>query len=167
MKFTSKMQSTKQVFENLIGIWSIKRILGNYGTAEGIAKFTLQNHSQTTTNSSDEKLLVINYREDLKVKYDINLGPNVENSAYKEYVYSYDLARDKIIKKFADGNLFYELSIDFDKQTAMGDHLCQKDLYKATYSFSHPHNFVLTYYVKGPEKDYAIETEFRKQISDS
>lgn len=174
MKFTTKMQSTKQVFENLVGIWSIKRVLGNYGTAEGIAKFTLQNPIQTSMSNSgngpaysDEKTLVINYREDLQVKYDINLGPNVENSAYKEYVYSYDVARDKIIKKFADGNLFYELTIDFDKQTANGDHLCEKDLYKATYSFCHPHNFVLTYYVNGPKKDYLIETEFTKQVTDS
>lgn len=167
------MQSTKQIFENLVGIWSIKRVLGNYGTAEGIAKFTLQNQIQIaennvengTVNPLDEKTLVIDYREELQVKYDVSLGSTVDNSAYKEYVYLYDTVRDKIIKKFTNGNLFYELSIDFDKQTANGDHLCEKDLYKATYSFNHPHNFVLTYCVNGPKKDYLIETEFTKQVT--
>lgn len=174
MKFITKMQSTKQIFENLVGIWSIKRILGNYGTAEGTAKFTPSNPNKTaannlenrTENSSNENTLVIDYREDVHVKYDSSLGPNVENTAYKEYVYLYDTARDKIIKKFTNGNLFYELSIDFDKQSAHGDHLCEKDMYKATYTFSSPRNFVLTYYVNGPQKDYLIETEFTKQVTD-
>lgn len=168
------MQSTKQIFDNLIGIWSIKRILGNFGTAEGTAKFTLQNNNETTSNAttSDENTLVINYREDLIVKYDNNvssqqLSPNVENSAYKEYVYLYDMARDKIIKKFTTGNLFYELSIDFEKQIANGDHLCEKDFYKASYDFIDPENFVLTYFVNGPKKDYLIKTEFTKQVTDS
>ncbi len=169
------MQSTRQIYDNFVGTWSIKRVLGNYGTAEGIAKFTLQNHSETATYDSDnhtaqspnEETLLINYREDLHVKYDNDLGPNVENTAYKEYVYLYDKARDKIVKKFSNGNLFYELSIDFDKQTANGDHLCEKDMYKAMYKFSNPHSFSLTYFVNGPKKDYLIETEFTKQLTDS
>lgn len=169
------MQSTKQIFENLLGIWSIKRVLGNYGTAEGIAKFTLQNQTGIPVNDSDNSSVtnsgnssdVINYREDLQVKYDNNFGPNVENTAYKEYVYLYDKARDKIVKQFTNGNLFYELSIDFDKQIAHGDHLCEKDMYKATYNFLNPQKFVLTYYVNGPQKHYLIETEFTKQFTDS
>lgn len=168
------MQSTKQIFDNLIGIWSIKRVLGNYGTAEGTAKFTLQNPKETilSATSSDENTLVINYREDLQVKYDSNFasqqqGTNVENTAYKEYVYLYDMARDKILKKFTNGNLFYELSIDFEKQVANGDHLCEKDFYNASYDFIDPQNFVLTYFVKGPKKDYEIKTEFTKQVTDS
>jgi len=106
----------------------------------------------------------------LRVKYDNNfppaqqLGQNVENTAYKEYVYLYDVARDKIIKKFTTGNVFYELSIDFEKQVANGDHLCDKDFYKAFYSFTDPQNFVLTYFVNGPKKDYEIETKFTKQL---
>lgn len=164
MKFSVKMQSTKQIFENLIGIWSIKRVLGSYGTAEGQAKFTLKN--QIPEIPSGEQTLIIDYREDLHVKYDNDLGPNIESTAYKEYVYLYDIVRDKIIKKFTNGNLFYELSMDFDKQTAHGDHLCDKDMYKALYSFTGPRNFVLTYYVNGPKKDYVIETEFTKQDPD-
>lgn len=175
------MQSTRQVFENLVGVWSIKRVLGNFGTAEGTAKFTLQNQNKTETTSNSmesgtsdvpSNAIVINYREDLKVKYDNNtlsgpqLGSNVENTAYKEYVYMYDKARDKIMKKFTNGNLFYELSIDFENQTANGDHLCEKDFYKATYNFANLENFVLTYYVDGPKKDYLIETEFTKQVTE-
>lgn len=175
MKFITKMQSTKLIFENFVGLWSIKRVLGNYGTAEGVAKFALQNEHGTiknslgneTQNSSDEKTFAIDYREDLQVKCNTDFGPNVENSAYKEYVYEYDMNRDKIVKKFTNGNLFYELSIDFDKQTAHGDHLCEKDMYKAIYTFSDPQTFTLTYYVNGPKKDYLIETEFRKLVTDS
>lgn len=169
MKSLNKMQSTKQIFENFIGVWSIKRILGNYGTAEGIAKFTLHNHQNeaSTNDSSNGKTLVIDYREDVQVKYANDLGPNVENTAYKEYVYLYETARDKIIKKFTNGNLFYELTIDFDKETALGDHLCEKDMYKAVYTFAHPRSFTLTYYVNGPQKDYLIETEFTKQVADA
>lgn len=169
------MQSTKQIFENLIGIWSIKRVLGNFGTAEGTARFTLQHQGEKNKsnqsgqhgdNGINDDLLVIDYREDLQVKYDSD-APNAENTAYKEYVYLYDKSRDKIIKKFTNGNLFYELSIDFEKQTARGDHLCEKDMYKALYTFSNPQNFHLTYFVDGPKKDYLIETEFTKQVTTS
>ncbi|KAG4067225.1 hypothetical protein HA402_000216 [Bradysia odoriphaga] len=171
MKFIPKMQSTKQIFDNLVGIWSIKRVLGNYGTAEGTAKFTLQNQAPNKFENQTERrtndVLVINYREDLQVKYLSDLGPNIENTAYKEYVYLYDKARDKIVKKFTNGNLFYELSIDFEKQTANGDHLCEKDMYKALYTFVNPQNFILTYFVNGPKKDYLIETAFTKQVTRS
>lgn len=170
------MQSTKQIFENLVGIWSIKRVLGNFGTAVGTAKFTLQNQNEISANKSEnqsehsinDELLVIDYREDLQVNYDSDIEPNnVQNTAYKEYVYLYDKTRDKIFKKFTNGNLFYELAIDFEKQTAHGDHLCEKDMYKALYTFSGQQNFILTYFVNGPKKDYLIETEFTKRISNN
>jgi hypothetical protein len=138
----------KNLFHSLIGIWDIKRTLGNYGTAKGIATFTLKN-----SNS-------ILYREDLNLKF----FKFSAVKAYKEYIYNYNEDNNKIIKHFTDNKVFYELNFIADKfyKAYAGSYICGKDTYKATYNFLKNDKFVLSYEVKGLNKDYIIETEFTK-----
>jgi hypothetical protein len=138
----------KNLFNSFAGVWNIKRTLGNYGIAKGIATFTLK----------DSNSLL--YREDLNVKF----FTSPVTKAYKEYIYNYNEDNNKIIKHFADNKVFYELNFISDKfyKAYAGPYICGKDTYKATYNFLKNDNFTLSYEVKGLHKDYIIETEFTK-----
>jgi len=144
--------STKELFKYFIGSWDINRIVGSVGTAQGIAKFILKENNS------------ILFREDVKVNYNHS---SKSESAYKEYIYDYNEDNQKLTKKFMDDRLFYELVPDFSKSLAYGDHLCECDFYKATYIFLNEDNFVLSYDVKGPQKDYVIETKFKRISKDA
>ena len=79
----------------------------------------------------------------------------------------YDASRDKITKYFEDGRLFYDLQfVEQSESSALGDHLCEADRYKAFYHFISTDNFVLKYDILGPEKDYTIRTEFIRDKKD-
>lgn len=135
----------KKLFYNFIGAWQIRRILGNDGVAEGLAKFILQFKD------------CIIYQEEIKVKFN---NSKMTQNAYKEYIYFYDSKNDNIIKKFIDDTEFYYLNFESNNQKAYGKHLCKKDTYKATYDFLSENNFTLKYGVSGPSKDYTIYTEY-------
>lgn len=152
------MKSAKQVFTNLVGCWRIRRVLGSYGHGEGLAQFTLTPDPFT-----------LNYREDIEVKYTAESGlkqPGVSGTAYQEYVYLFDEERDKIIKRFVDGRHFYELKMNLETLEGEGEHLCEKDLYQAKYKFQDSNHFTLSYDVKGPEKEYVIQTLFTRDDGD-
>jgi len=139
------MNSSREIFKYFIGTWDINRIVGAAGIAHGIARFI-----QKDSNN-------ILFREDLNVIYNNSSKSEI---AYKEYLYWYNQETQKIVKKFIDNRLFYELNHDFEDRKAYGDHLCECDMYKATYTFLDEGSFILTYEVKGPQKDYVIETKF-------
>jgi len=138
----------KQIFESLDGKWSLLRSLGEHGIIHGTAIFD---------KSSNSSMLL--YREDFLIK---NFNQNTMQS-YKEYEYYYD--QGKIIKYFKPVNnknlRFYELKF-IENNFAIAVHICNLDRYEAEYRFYNLNNFKLKYYVKGPNKDYIIDTEFRK-----
>ncbi len=82
--------------------------------------------------------------------------------AYKEYIYYYDIINDKIYVTFSDGSFFYNLAINVNENMtrACGEHICNRDYYKAAYSFFNDRYFSLHYQIIGPHKDYRIETDF-------
>ncbi len=148
------MNSAKQVFKNFVGCWRLRRVLGSYGHGEGTANFIL----------TSECPLTIHYREELVVNYTTESGlkGNVGGTAHQEYIYVYEEERDKILKRFMDGRNFYEIKLDLDKMEGDGEHLCDEDFYKAKYTFKDCNNFALFYDVKGPQKDYVIQTAFTR-----
>jgi len=146
-EYMENMKSSKEIFKYFVGSWDINRIVGHIGIAQGVAKFVLKDSHN------------ILYREDLNVLYNNSTKPE---SAYKEYIYIYNQDTQKIMKKFTDNRLFYELTHDFNGRKAYGEHLCECDNYKATYEFLNQDCFTLSYDVRGPQKDYVIETKFTR-----
>lgn len=132
-----------KIFKNLTGTWNLSREIENFGRAAGTATFVY-----TELNS-------IHYREDIKVE------PFTTDSykAFREYFYKYDKEEDKIIMYFKDLKLFSELEIYGEKNLA-GEHLCGLDNYNVLFDFLSQDKFITSYYVKGPKKDYKIETTY-------
>lgn len=141
----------EQIFKSLSGRWSLNRVLGAYGEIEGFATF-----------SENRDINILNYREDFNVN---NFNQNSMHS-YKEY--EYHLFESKIMKCFKSENdqrqVFYELEFLSD-DFAVAKHMCNLDSYDVEYNFSSLGNFKLKYSVKGPRKDYIIETEFSKILA--
>lgn len=82
---------------------------------------------------------------------------------YRDYIYC--LNPDSIDVYFASHQKkqghFYRLNFSSDNK-ASGSHLCRDDFYKATYTFLNENNFSLQFEVKGPRKDFLIETTFKR-----
>ncbi|WP_341747494.1 DUF6314 family protein [Candidatus Tisiphia endosymbiont of Dascillus cervinus] len=158
--FTKKQffKVEEYIFHNLVGTYAITRILGNYGTAKGIAYF-IEDKGHSSPHSR------ILYREDLDVEYYSNTN---RVKAFKEYLYS--LEQNRIVKYFVNENnngLFYQLhfisNIPFqDKVQAKGTHQCNLDIYQANYTFLNKNSFELSYKVLGPNKNYTIKTSFTR-----
>ncbi len=81
-------------------------------------------------------------------------------NAYREYVYHYDEIADQIYVTFSDGRFFYHLELDEYRYQACGEHICNRDHYKANYSFFNNSHFSLCYEIAGYKKDYIIESDF-------
>lgn len=91
---------------------------------------------------------------------------NTENGhplkTFNSYFYVFNANTSTLEKHFVNdtntkGKLFYILSED---KTA--SHLCGQDTYKASYEVSKPSEFIITYSVAGPRKDYVLRTLFTK-----
>lgn len=138
----------RQIFDSLVGKWNLQRTLGRHGVIHGTAAFNIGVQPN-----------VLLYREDFIIK---NLNQSLVHS-YKEYEYHFDQA--KIIKYFKqtsnESSIFYELEF-IEDNFAVATHLCNQDNYKAEYRFYDYGKFKLKYCVKGPSKDYTIDTEFIK-----
>lgn len=162
----------KKVFKQLpFKRWSIKtKITGLYCgqerdyTGVGIASYTVLTHKY--------KLL---YREDLK----LDQGSSIIDT-FKEYLYVYEPKLGKVGVFFVDihsenkqnsDRLFHY--IDWDNITnpcllsGQGNHSCRDDSYQTYYKFNFLDstliNFNLKHIVKGPKKDYMIESNFIDQ----
>ncbi|MFP3018559.1 MAG: DUF6314 family protein [Candidatus Tisiphia sp.] len=155
----TNLENHLNIFHNLVGTYAITRILGNYGTAKGIAYFIEDKEHIYLPHSR------ILYREELDVEY---YGNTNRVKAFKEYLYS--LEQNKIVKYFVNENnnaLFYQLhfisNTPFqDKVQAKGIHQCNLDLYQANYTFLNKNSFELSYKVLGPNKNYTIKTSFTR-----
>lgn len=154
----TNLENHLNIFHNLVGTYAITRILGNYGTAKGIAYF-IEDKGHSSPHSR------ILYREELDVEY---YGNTNRVKAFKEYLYS--LEQNKIVKYFVNENnngLFYQLHFISntplqDKVQAKGTHQCNLDIYQANYTFLNKNSFELSYKVLGPNKNYTIKTSFTR-----
>ena len=140
------MKSTKEIFDSWVGEWKISRRLGEYGTIEGVAKFS---------HDVGEQVL---YREDLLLTY----FSIISKPVYREYTYFYN--NGEIEKKFHDqtnlNQKFYALIFDDLHLTATGKYICNQDAYLAYYNFFSKNQFSLSYKVEGPNKQYIITSSY-------
>lgn len=134
----------KKIFDSLEGHWQWRRTISEQGTAQGKASFTRLSPTQLA------------YREDGLL--------STQSTDFKMFrTYTYQLEEENISVFFAGhtNSLFHRLQFT-SPITASASHLCLCDHYEATYTFLNPTTFRLTYQVKGPKKDYTIDTTFEK-----
>ncbi|MBS0350149.1 MAG: hypothetical protein JSR33_02995 [Proteobacteria bacterium] len=144
-----------QIFNNFKGVWKFERFISNEGSVKGQATF------------AEIKPNVLKYSE---TGVWIMADKNMEIS--RQYQYHYNPETDKIIVFFDENppRLFYELNVAFAEAKtsvctiATGEHLCNKDTYKATYKFISSNQFTLFYQVNGPRKQYVIQTNFELDL---
>lgn len=136
------MNNSINYFALFEGTWVFNRSISGSGTSAGKATYIKE--------GSDTLL----YRED-------GLFTNLDGVSFQNFrMYCYRLENGLISVYFTDGKPFHTLQFDGDKAT--GHHLCACDHYDAEYLFEAPDRFRLSYKVKGPKKDYTIETLFQK-----
>ena len=173
------------IFDSLKGSWRLKRSLNSVltgfpsGVFEGTATWT----SRSPTAHSVASELLYTEQGELKMENGTTLRAN------RKYVYRYNADEDKIsawfVKedtKVADGKeevdyLFHDLEVQQkeDGWIALGEHLCNKDMYWAFYDFRSPSVtkvdngvdvFGIRYKVKGPQKDYTSDTAYQRTFND-
>ena len=139
-----------ELLEQLVGTWKVERKIDEFPDVTGIATFTSERGG-------------LKYHED--VSYTRN---NEQVQAFQDY--EYRLAEDGIALYFLHGeragNLFMNLRFDQvddeDPSQAEAVHLCGDDKYEGLFTFTDKDRFSIWYKVTGPEKDYAIFTQYTR-----
>lgn len=143
------MSPVASIFRSLEGKWTFARTISGQGTVKGIATFQKKPYLNDALFYREEGVFTSNEGKVLQ--------------AYRDYVYRYDAKEDSISVYFAEEPERFFQRLEFSKNwtSAKALHCCGQDTYDATYEFHLPEKFFLTYFVKGPKKDYTIETEFK------
>jgi hypothetical protein len=149
------------VLSAMIGSWKFHRSIVHYSDNHRLE------HVHGTVRYSRPKLDYVLYREDGFYQ----LTPEKSLNVFREYEYlvTHDMLEIYFVESGQRAHLF--LSLKFRPQTendnrnvwvATSDHLCIKDLYKATFQVTldglGATEIVMTYRVKGPTKDYESTT---------
>ena len=136
-----------KVFHSLRGGWRFERNIAGHGRMNGCAEFA---------QMSDEDL---SYAEN-----GVHELPGGEKLGFFQK-YIYRLNEGNLLAYFADLRPFHALCLYPDggilKAAAM--HLCGADQYRGEYIFHDNNNFLLKWDVKGPKKNYVIETRYKRQ----
>lgn len=147
--------SLKDIFNIIPGKWKLTRNIKDIAYAEGCAYFTLK-YKDT-----------INYFEEVEVKYFAFNSSNIisKTKARRNYIFEFNLTNNIIYQYFADNQLYTKLKPEMAKDKTLkysGKHLCSNDEYYNIYEFVDQNNFKVLNQVKGPHKDYSIETLYKK-----
>lgn len=155
------MKFIENIFYNLIGNYSIRRILSNQGTGEGTAHFIGYDPIKQHAASQSSNKNIVLYREELNINY-----YNNKSMVKASRKYLYILRQNTIIKYFYDDNdnsLFYQMYFTSVLPVkAEGIHQCNLDTYIAHYIFYNSDRFNLNYNVLGPYKNYTIQTSYTR-----
>lgn len=137
-----------KVFQSFRGAWAFERKVFErsalFGSVRGEARFKEQNPHTFL------------YRED--GEYTLVSGPSMR--AFREYLYLLQENNISVYHRGHSSDLFMELRQH--EQMLQGRHLCNKDDYRAEYTFHGPGEFQVVYHIQGPQKDQRIETVFRR-----
>ncbi len=137
----------KTIFNWLKGTWDFQRNIPE-GLAIGTATF------RETAQSN-----ALHYHETGRV-----ILNNKKSVFHNSYLYVLDCSSALFIyflEQEKTGRLFHVLT--FDENKASGKHLCNLDHYYSQYEFNFAEqSFELRTEVKGPKKEWAIVTKFKK-----
>ena len=136
------------IIEFLRGDWDVERLItdrrsGQDGAFRGTAWFR-------PTADSD----VLEYTEDGELQFGSHHGPARRSLIYRGRA---DGAADV---RFADGREFYRL--DLRAGAWQADHPCRADSYHVTITRLSPDSFTEVWRVAGPDKDYELDTTYRR-----
>ncbi len=139
-----------QFFSVLPGDWQLRRDVSNFGTFEGMARFTPSNPS--TLRYSEKGILTGHVGQQFH--------------AYKEYVYTCDGTSIFVYFDETPLRLFHSITLlptsaDGPWQGA-ASHLCGQDVYLTYYTITSPHAFTIQHHVRGPKKSFQIVSEYVK-----
>ena len=138
----------QHIFSRLRGEWVLTRTVGHDGVMTGRAAFTDKPGASSSL---------------LYTEQGINRLPGGEEfDFFQNYLYQSDDAGLHVF--FADGRTFHTLDFETDRR-AKARHLCGNDLYQGTYAFHDDDHFSVTWSVKGPKKDFVIQTKYNRQGS--
>ncbi|REG82434.1 DUF6314 family protein [Marinomonas pollencensis] len=143
--------SAKEVLSYFLGDWKVERTISGFGDVSGEAHF--HRHADNEQWLDFQEAMVLPGSEAHK--------PN----AFRRYTYRMTEAGFDIYFSdgATDGALF--LSFAFTQASLLtSHHLCIKDHYNAKFEFLSEQEFVLSFTVEGPKKDYSIHTRFIKQL---
>lgn len=144
----SKNIETDALFLFLKGTWSFDRTIRGHGSMSGVAAF--RNRTPTA----------LDYDES---------GTHAAKGGAVDFYQSYIYVQEggDIAVTFKDGRPFHTLTFDNAQNllTASAVHLCGDDVYRGEYVFHDNDNFSLRWDVKGPRKNYLIETNYVRQGS--
>ncbi len=137
-----------RIIEFLDGDWEVERRIsdrrsGQDGVFSGTAWFRPAGDSQ-----------VLEYAEDGELRFGGHRGPARRSLIYRGRE---DGGADV---RFADGREFYRL--DLRSGTCDADHPCRADHYHVTVTRLSANCFTETWQVAGPDKDYELETTYRR-----
>lgn len=143
-----------EVFESLEGKWRFERDVSGKdgGKMQGTAVFRACDTG------------VLHYAEHGVFHQEGNPQPF---KTHREYLYRME-ENGQLCVYFKDGEsmeparLFHEIVFREGSRKATGGHYCKPDQYDAAYEFLSPKEFLITYQVKGPRKDYSSRTLFTK-----
>jgi hypothetical protein len=136
------------IFERMIFDYNNER---RYGVANGIANFT----------PVDKKKLI--YNEEGKLSL---VASGQEFPFFRSFVYVFD--GDQLEMFFNDGansgQLYQHYSLDINNSvlTSSVQHICQDDYYNGIYSIISSTEYKLETLIKGPRKEFKIETYAKK-----
>lgn len=136
-----------QVAKKLIGSWSFDRVIEGQATMQGIATFT----------PLDKVRLA--YREQGCLK----LANGTMVQAEREYVFSISGGGFNVFFKEDPPRLFHEISLSASpggELSGHARHLCKHDEYRSAYLFLPDGAFVIRHVVRGPRKDYTMNTTY-------
>jgi hypothetical protein len=133
----------------LIGKWNFGRQMSGQGCMSGSASFV-----QTAPGG-------LSYQE--SGLHQLAQGETV--GFYQQYFYRHE--GEDLIVRFADNRPFHALEFYRASGVLHADahHLCGADTYKGRYIFHDSDRFSLIWDVRGPKKNYIIETEYKRQGS--
>lgn len=143
-----------QTIEFLRGDWDIERRIrdrraGQDGVFSGRACFRATPDYQATDDGQ-----VLEYSEDGELQFGGHSGPARRSLIYRGRA---DGVADV---QFADGREFYQLDLRLGSWQA--DHPCRADRYHVTVTRLSPDSFTEIWQVAGPDKDYQLETTYRR-----
>jgi len=151
----------KAALSALVGKWSFERTITDHLSAS-----TQKVYGKISYSLQKPNFDTLRYREDGFL--DLPNGNKLE--VFREYDY---LHKDGALEMYFIENgerTYLFLSLKFEEQqdgywVATSDHLCIKDLYKGTFKIAFDgigaSEVIMTYRVKGPNKDYESVTHLR------
>lgn len=131
----------------LEGEWSFERIISDYGVMSGVATF----HGQ------DDNSSIYSERGQLQLSTG---GSPIE--AYRQYVFSPTLIGFDVYFAEDPRRLFHSVKLELFDHEIFGAtvHLCINDEYRTKYRFELPTTFSIQHRVRGPKKDYTMDTKY-------